>query len=129
MKIGKLISKKVILIAFIITFLIVFQYNYINNDKMSSSIDNPELNGAVFAYTDTTVNIRVKLYLNADLDTTGRVDGRDLAILAHFFGDSTTTKEYETATIALKADPNINKDNMVDGEDLAILGSRFGLKE
>ena len=54
-----------------------------------------------------------------DLDGSGRVDGFDLAMLAHAFGS-----DEEDALYLIDAD--IDVDGRVDGTDLALLASRFG---
>lgn len=55
----------------------------------------------------------------ADIDGSGAVDGRDLAILARAFGSLSGEALYS-------AEADLNADGVVDGSDLAILASRFG---
>jgi hypothetical protein len=55
----------------------------------------------------------------ADLDGSGAVDGRDLAILARAFGSRSGDARY-------LPDADLDGDGAVDGADLAILGSQFG---
>jgi|GEM_PF-604664 len=54
-----------------------------------------------------------------DIDSSGRIDGLDLALLAHAFGSMEGEPRYlETA--------DLNGDGVVDGEDLARLAAWFG---
>ncbi len=54
-----------------------------------------------------------------DIDSSGRIDGLDLALLAYAFGSSAGEPRYlETA--------DLNGDGIVDGEDLARLAAYFG---
>jgi hypothetical protein len=54
-----------------------------------------------------------------DLDRSGRVDGYDLAVLAHAFGRGAGEVAYSLAA-------DIDVSGVVDGDDLALLATRFG---
>jgi hypothetical protein len=56
----------------------------------------------------------------SDLETTNRVDGKDLAWLAHAFNT-------DEASSMWSADSDLDGDGSVDGNDLAMLASRFGM--
>jgi len=55
----------------------------------------------------------------SDIDGSGGVDGRDLAVLAGAFGAFSGEARY-------RMDADLNGDGAVDGRDLAILGANFG---
>lgn len=114
--------KKIILIPF--AFLTIFiAYQYFVNKIQPVSFNKSTSHWIVFADTTKTVNIKLSLSFNADFDTSGRVDGRDLALIAYFFGKE--EKDYISNTF--KVNPDINGDKIIDGEDLIILASHFGL--
>lgn len=54
-----------------------------------------------------------------DIDSSGRIDGQDLALLAHAFGSFLGETRYLEAA-------DLNRDGVVDGEDLARLAAYFG---
>ena len=54
-----------------------------------------------------------------DIDGSGRIDGRDLALLAHAFGSGPGDPRW-------LAEADLNGDEVVDGEDLARLAAWFG---
>jgi dockerin type I repeat protein len=54
-----------------------------------------------------------------DLDSSGRVDGFDVALFAAAFGRARGDSRYSTAA-------DIDGDGVVDGDDLALLAARFG---
>lgn len=56
----------------------------------------------------------------SDINGNGRVDGRDLSILARAFGSADGDARYNG-----RAD--LNRDGLIDGEDLSILAADFGL--
>ncbi len=97
--------------------------NYIHKFGFISSPDNFSTGGIVSADTTKTVTIKLSLTYNADIDNSGRVDGRDLALLAFFFGK----EEREYASNLFKVNPDINGDMRIDGDDLVIMASHFGL--
>ncbi|MEW6088667.1 MAG: hypothetical protein AB1498_10245 [bacterium] len=99
----------------IIIILILITLQYINY----------KLEETVFAETTKTITIKVSLLFKADIDSSGRVDGKDLALLMFFFGK--TESEYKSNSFNIN--PDINGDKIVDGEDLVILASHFGLEK
>jgi lysophospholipase L1-like esterase len=54
-----------------------------------------------------------------DIDSSGRIDGMDLSLLAYAFGSSSWEPRYLEAA-------DLNRDGVVDGEDLARLAAYFG---
>jgi lysophospholipase L1-like esterase len=54
-----------------------------------------------------------------DIDSSGRIDGIDLSLLAHAFGSASWEDRYLEAA-------DLNGDGVVDGEDLARLAAYFG---
>jgi hypothetical protein len=57
--------------------------------------------------------------LPGDVDSSDRVDGVDLLMLARAFGAT-------AAEIRYLAEADFNEDEVVDGDDLAVLASNFG---
>jgi hypothetical protein len=55
----------------------------------------------------------------ADIDRSGRVDGRDLAIFAHAFGRACAQSNYTAAS-------DLDRNCVCDGDDLARLAAVFG---
>lgn len=79
--------KNIALIPVIITLLIMLYYNFINKSKNISLVDNYILGEIAFADSDTTKDIVLKInQFDADLDSSNVIDGRDLAVLAYYFG-------------------------------------------
>jgi hypothetical protein len=58
-------------------------------------------------------------FLTGDIDRDGRVDGRDLIILARVFGSNSGQTRYLGVA-------DFNRDGFIDGADLSILAANFG---
>lgn len=72
--------------------------------------------------TDRSVSrfvVRGTVFLPADLDESGRVDGFDLVTFARSFGADRGDENY-------LREADFNNDRTIDGEDLAVLASTFG---
>lgn len=80
------------------------------------TLENDDIAGIRFLYPEAANPI-----INpGDVDLSGRVDGRDMVLLALAFGATTGSARYN--------DPaDFNDDGKIDGEDLAILGDNFGV--
>jgi lysophospholipase L1-like esterase len=59
------------------------------------------------------------VFLDGDLDESGRVDGSDLVRFALLFGSHTGDGRYQAAA-------DFNQDGLIDGMDLAVLAGNFG---
>jgi hypothetical protein len=55
----------------------------------------------------------------ADIDRSGRVDGRDLAILGHAFGRQCQENDYQPSS-------DLDRNCVCDGDDLARMAAVFG---
>jgi lysophospholipase L1-like esterase len=58
-------------------------------------------------------------FLTGDIDRDGRVDGRDLVILARVFGSNSGQTRYLGVA-------DLNRDGLIDGADLSALAANFG---
>ncbi len=111
----------IVFVMFLLILLVALQYYYAKIKKVPS-ISN---NFIVYADTTKTLNIKLRISFPSDIDTSGVVDGRDLALFSYFFGKT----ESEYSSNKFRVNPDINRDKIVDGDDLVILGSDFGLSK
>lgn len=58
-------------------------------------------------------------FFRGDIDSNGRVDGRDLALMAFSFGTSRGNTDF-------RASADLDNNGTVNGEDLAVLANNFG---
>ncbi len=114
----KTISKKNIFKLLIILFSVLL-LPYINRHNFINIFSQKE----VSADTTKILNIKVKLSFDADIDKSGRVDGRDLSLLMFFYNKN----ENEYKSNKFNINPDINGDKKVNDNDFEILKLHFGL--
>ena len=74
-------------------------------------------NSTVYADTNQTVTLKVRIVYNADIDRSGRVDGKDLALMMYYYGKDMSNESYK----------DINGDKIFDVKDAEIMENHFGV--